>query len=72
MAKTTFKYAVIEVDLDGKINLGVSHWFFSVYSDALAFANEIGSNNTECKFYIISMAQKGSEVLKDREWKAAK
>ena len=52
------RYAVIEVDLDGKINLGVSHWFFLNIKDALEFANAIGSNNPDCKFHVVTLKRK--------------
>ena len=50
-------YAVVEVSLDGKIDLGVSHWYYTDHSKALAFANEIGSNNADRKFHVISLTR---------------
>jgi len=55
--KSSFTYAVVEVSLDGKIDMGVSHWHYTDYSKALAFANEIGSNNADRKFYIIQLTR---------------
>jgi len=55
--KNTYMYAVVEVSLDGKIDLGVSHWYYTDHSKALAFANEIGSNNADRKFHVISLTR---------------
>jgi len=60
--KSRLCYAVVEVGLNGKINLAVSHWYFENHSEALEFANEIGSKNPECMFMVIVLTKTARRI----------
>ena len=51
--KQYYMYAVVECDLEGKLNQSVSHWIFKTIAEANTF--RVSLNQSECQYVVLEL-----------------